>query len=113
MRLNIITPQFIVLFLFSLLGGLTLNQTALAQKGDTGVRCVAVAGSVLAQKKAGEWDPVAPKANVPADRLVIALFGADFASANGDVQARLISDVGQRGPFPVLEAAARFHDGAG
>ena len=68
----------------------------------------AVQGALLAKTDAG-WESVAAKSDVPADRLVVALFGADFRSLNGAVEGKMIADVGQRGPFPVLEAAARFH----
>jgi hypothetical protein len=68
-----------------------------------------VDGALLARTKAGGWESVAAKSDVPADRLLVALFGAELQSANGAVDVKLVADVGQRGPFPVLEAAARFH----
>ena len=35
--------------------------------------------------------------------------GARVTTVHDAVEIRLIADVGQRGPFPVLEAAVRFH----
>jgi hypothetical protein len=52
---------------------------------------------------------VAEKSDVPAGQLLIALFGAEFISPGGGVNVRAVADVGQRGPFSVLEAALRFH----
>jgi hypothetical protein len=68
----------------------------------------AVHGALMIKSDAG-WDTLAAKSDVPADRLIVALFGADFRSLNGAVEGKMIADVGQRGPFPVLEAAASFH----
>ncbi len=72
-------------------------------------QCVAVHGRLLAQTKSGSWENITAPGSLPLDRLVIALFGAEFKSGNGAVEGQLFSDVGQRGPFPVLESACRFH----
>jgi len=72
-------------------------------------QCTAVQGALFTSAGKGAWKNVAPKGDVPVDQLLIALFGAEFKSANGGVEARVLADVGQRGPFPVLEAALRFH----
>ena len=68
----------------------------------------AVHGALLMKTDAG-WESVAAKSDVPADRLVVALFGAEFRSLNGAIEGKMIADIGHRGPFPVLEAAASFH----
>ena len=72
-------------------------------------KCVAVHGALLMRTKTGGWDSVAAKSSVPAGRLLVALFGAEFESPNGAIEMRMIADVGQRGPFPVLEAAVQFN----
>jgi hypothetical protein len=82
--------------------------TAQGEK-SAGVRCVAVEGALLTQTAKGQWVSVAAKSDVPAEKLLVALFGAEFNAPGGGVNARVVADVGQRGPFPVLEAALRFH----
>lgn len=82
--------------------------TAFAQD-QPAARCAAVHGAMLMRTPAGAWQSVAAASNIPADRLLVALFGAEFHDAKDAVEMRLIADVGQRGPFPVLEAAVRFH----
>ena len=66
-------------------------------------------GAVLQKTKDG-WTSVADKSPVPIDQVVVALFGGEFESTNGAVGVKMLADVGQRGPFPVLEAAVVFHD---
>src|SRR2546422_953675 len=78
-----------------------------AAQDKAAVRCTAVHGALLTASKDG-WSNISAKTDVLADRLVVALFGAEFTSPNGAVGLKMIADVGQRGPFPVLEAAASF-----
>lgn len=59
--------------------------------------------------KAGTWEAIAAKSDVAADRLLVAMFGAEVNSPDGAVQVRLVADVGQRGPFASLETRVRFH----
>jgi hypothetical protein len=73
-------------------------------------RCTAVEGALLMAGKAGAWEALAAKSDVPKDRLLVALFGADFVSADGDVKVRMMADVGQRGVFATFESAVVFHD---
>jgi hypothetical protein len=80
-----------------------------AQGNQAGARCTAVEGALLSASKAGEWQSVAAKADAPLERRLVALFGAEFQAANGSAQMRLVADVGERGPFPVLETAVQFH----
>lgn len=84
------------------------NADVRAQKPTNSGRCVAVSGAVLTPADKG-WTNVPAMSDVQPDKLLVALFGAEFASPTGSVQARVVADVGQRGPFPVLEAALRFH----
>lgn len=79
-----------------------------AQKGNAPARCTAVSGVLLTPSSKGPWTSVAADSDVPAEKLLVALFGADFSVPG--VMARVAADVGHRGPFPVLEAAIRFHD---
>ncbi|HZZ82480.1 MAG TPA: hypothetical protein VFE62_28535 [Gemmataceae bacterium] len=73
------------------------------------VHCNAVHGALLIEEKPGKWDAVKPKSDIPAEKLVIALFGAELQAPDGAVDVKLVADVGQRGPFASLEARARFH----
>jgi hypothetical protein len=84
-------------------------QVAHAQDKTVAAQNTAVHGALLMRTKAGGWQSVAANAEIPADRQLVALFGAEFTSDNEAVQLRLVADVGQRGPFPVLEASVRFH----
>ena len=79
------------------------------EKAAPAARCTAVHGALLMQVKNAGWESLAADSNVPTDQLLVALFGAEFRSLNGAVGAKVIADVGQRGPFPVLEAAVQFH----
>jgi hypothetical protein len=89
---------------------LSFHEAALAQdRGSATARCMKVHGALLMPAQSGGWQSVASEADVPADRLMVALFGAEFRSGNDAIEMRLLADVGQRGPFPVLEAAVRFH----
>lgn len=107
MRSNVFDPCRLVLIV-SLLSGLPISATT-QDKAKPAVRSTAVHGALLTQTKALGWESVAAKTDVPADRLLVALFGAEFRSLNDAVEAKLIADVGQRGPFPVLEGAVLFH----
>ena len=81
------------------------SEPAAAQ--SAAVRCVKVHGVLLTESKSG-WDSIKAADDVPANQSVLALFGAELKSINGAVDAKLVADIGQRGPFPVLESAARF-----
>jgi hypothetical protein len=87
--------------------GLADTSPVAAQKAKS-TRCVGVEGCLLARTKTG-WETVNASDPVPPDRLLVALFGAELKSVNGAVHASLIADIGQRGPFPVLESAVRIH----
>jgi hypothetical protein len=80
---------------------------ALAQK--KAAHCTAVEGALLMAGKAGTWESIAAKSDIGADRLLVAMFGADVSSLNGAVDVKLVADVGQRGPFASLETRVRFH----
>jgi hypothetical protein len=104
MRLHRSLFRVAFLLLGTLVAAFAVSGTATAQ-----VRCVAVHGSLLKLDKPGGWESVATGSVLKTNHRLVALFGADFQSQNGAVDARLVADVGQRGPFPVLEAAIRFN----
>lgn len=95
-------------FGFALLFALGCVQSAPAQM----VTSTASHGMLLMPAKNGAWETLAANSKVPADRLIVALFGGEFQSADGSVDAKVLADVGMRGPFPVLEAAVKFHSNA-
>ena len=76
------------------------------------VTCTQIHGALLSRASTKDWQALRAESAVPKDALLVALFGADFRSSNKAVEARMLADVGQRGPFPVLEAAVRFHAGS-
>jgi hypothetical protein len=79
-----------------------------AQGGKVGVRCTAVDGALLTLDKRYEWKSVVADTDAPMDKRLVALFGAEFQSSNGAAKVKLVADVGERGPFPVLETAVKF-----
>jgi hypothetical protein len=50
---------------------------------------------------------------VPSGTLLVGMPRAELVPNSGAVQLRLLADIGQRGPFPVLEAGVILHDPAG
>jgi hypothetical protein len=88
---------------------LALTVPVQAQKTKPAAQCTMVHGALLTSEKPGTWEPIAAKSDIPADRLVVALFHADVLSPDGAVEAKLLADVGHRGPFASLESRVRFH----
>jgi hypothetical protein len=80
-----------------------------AAQEKTAAKCTDVHGALMTHRANGKWEGVPSGSAVPADQLLIVLFGAEFVSPNGFVQTRILADVGERGPYPVLESAVRFH----
>jgi hypothetical protein len=94
--------------------------TAGAAAGDTpkdsgkpAAKCVAVSGVLLAKQADGAWKSVPAGASVPSGAALVGMPRAELAPGSGDIQLRLLADVGQRGPFPVLEAGVILHDASG
>src|SRR5260370_3747455 len=110
MHLNTRFRRWTVSIVLALWALLSFHEAALAkERGNASVRCTKVHGASLMRAQSGGWQSVASEADVPENRLLVALFGAEFRSCNGAIEMRLLADVGQRGPFPVLETAIRFH----
>jgi hypothetical protein len=110
MHLNTRFRRWTVSIVLALWALLSFHEAALSkERGNASVRCTKVHGALLMRAHSGGWQSVASEADVPENRLMVALFGAEFRSGNDAIEMRLLADVGQRGPFPVLEAAVRFH----
>jgi hypothetical protein len=77
--------------------------------GGSGVVRATTVHGVLLRRAGDSWQPVKAKEAVPANTQLVALPRADFLSKNGAVEVAFLADVGQRGPFPVLETSATFH----
>lgn len=99
--------------IIALLAALAIALPALAsaQEKGTPATCVAAPGALLVQGKAG-WKAIKPGEAITADVTVVSLFDAILRSANGGVTVRMAADLGQRGPFPILESAITLHDDA-
>ncbi len=104
MHLHATLTRFAVLSLVGILG---LATPALAQQKPV-AHCMAIDGALLMADKDGKWEAVAAKSDVPADRLLVAMFAADLMSLDGAVHVKLIADVGQRGPFASFETRVRL-----
>jgi hypothetical protein len=81
--------------------------------GKAAATCTHVSGVLLAKEASGAWKPVKEGAALPSGSLLVGMPKSEFVSASGAVQGRLLADIGQRGPFPVLEAGVVLHDAAG
>src|SRR5919202_1155651 len=55
------------------------------------------------------WELVPRRGALPAGDLILGLPGAAIDSSNGAVRLDLLTDIDQRSPYPVLEAAVRLH----
>jgi hypothetical protein len=102
-----------------LLGGwllLTCGSPALAQD----VKCTSVRGAFLARQGKATvkalvtgialdkaWRGIQAGDAVPQDVPLVALFEAELSSANGAVGVKMVGDIGEFGPLPVLESALR------
>jgi hypothetical protein len=98
-----------------LLVGILLAQIPTDLPKDSGkpaVKWVSVSG-VLLERQGGSWKAVKPGDSLASGVLTVGMPHVDLLSLSGVVQVRLLADIGQRGPFPVLEAGATFHDPAG
>ncbi len=85
-----------------------LPMTAFAQDKAAPPTCTAAPGVLLAGDGA-TWKAIKPGEAVPTDSTLVALFDAVLRSGDGGVTVRLVTDVAQRGPLPILETAVRLH----
>ena len=84
-----------------------LAQPAVAQ--EAGLRCADHQGVLLARSGAG-WKAVKAGDAVAPGTSLVAMFEANLESANKAVAVRLLGDIGEFGPLPVLESAVRVLD---
>ena len=95
----------LMLFRKLLVAGLALGSApVIAGEAPSPGKCLAIAGALLV-REGKSWKPLKAKDPIPPGHLIVALPKAELASANGAVHVHLLADVGQRGPFPVLESA--------
>jgi hypothetical protein len=101
-----------------MLAGLFLVPTAAADEpaknsGKPAAKSVSVSGLLLAHEPAGAWKPLLGGAAVPSGSLLVGMPRVELVSNSGAVALGMLADVGNRGPFPVLESAIILHDAAG
>jgi hypothetical protein len=84
---------------------------AFAQDKGAPATLAAAPGVLMAETKTG-WRAVKAGEAPLAETTLVSLFDATLRSANGAVEARLLADLGGRGPFPILDAAVLLHDDA-
>ncbi len=97
--------------------GALLGQSAWAEQpkdsGAVAAKCVSVAGILLNKEANHGWKPVKVGDALHSGALVIGLPRSELISPSGALQVRMLADIGNRGPFPVLEAGLTLHDAAG
>jgi hypothetical protein len=82
-----------------------------AQAGNAVAVCDEVQGVLLAASEAS-WRPVKAGSEIAAGTQLCALFEAVLAPKNRNVEVRLLGDVGEHGPLPVMEAAVTMRESA-
>ena len=72
--------------------------------GEPGVagKVSAVHGTLL-ERGEGSWQALKAGATVKGGATLVALFAAELRSPNDALDVRLVADIGQRGPLPVIE----------
>lgn len=55
------------------------------------------------------WRALKSGQDIPDGKLLVSLPKAELVSSNGAVHIAMLADIGQRGPYPVLESAAKIH----
>lgn len=76
---------------------------------EAGVHCLERDGVLLA-RSGKSWQTLKPGDQVAPGTSLVVLFGADLESANKAVGIRLLGDIGEFGPLPVLDTAVRVLD---
>ena len=76
-------------------------------------KCTSVAGVLLEREPGKAWLPLKAGDPIRDGMLLVAMPKAAIRSRNGAVELGMLSDLGQRGPLPVLESAVILHDGEG
>lgn len=89
------------------LAGLLAALSPASGQDDGAGRCVEVKGALLS-RTGGGWKALKAGENVPSGVELVALFEADLESANKAVAIKLLADVGDFGPLPVLDTSARL-----
>jgi hypothetical protein len=82
------------------------------KSGSAVATCVSVAGALLELRPKAAWEAVKAGDRVGPGVLLVALPKAELLSANKAVTLNMLADIGQRGPYPVLESAVRIHANA-
>ncbi|MCC6417631.1 MAG: hypothetical protein IT429_05220 [Gemmataceae bacterium] len=80
-----------------------------AQEKTAPAKAEHVHGTLLRRADGNTWKVVKQGDAIPAGSLLLGLPRGELLSANGAVTMVLVADIGQRGPFPVLEAGATLH----
>ena len=81
--------------------------------GQPAAKCINVSGLLLNKEAGGTWKSVSAGQALASGTVLVGMPRVEIMSLTGDVQLRLLADVGQRGPFPVLESGVILHDPAG
>jgi len=81
--------------------------------GQPAGKTLSVSGLFLSKDSSGTWKSVKAGDALPSGSLLLGIPRVEFTSLSGEVQVRLLADIGNRGPFPVLESAVVLHDAAG
>lgn len=96
-------------WLAATLAGCILGPSSSAQEAGA-FQCIAVKGTLLGRADGG-WQSLKANASIaPPRTTLIALFEADLKCSSGGVALKMLGDIGQFGPLPVLDTAIRVLD---
>ncbi|MBI3410274.1 MAG: hypothetical protein HY040_18190 [Planctomycetes bacterium] len=87
---------------------LCLHASALPVSAGEGEKEIARVNAVfggLVKKDKSRWQAVKAGDTISAGTLLVALPKSEITTANGAIHLSMLADIGQRGPFPVLESA--------
>jgi hypothetical protein len=103
----------VTLFCVAVSGAVLQANEPVKDSGKPAAKCGPVSGVLFLRDSAKTWKAVKEGDMLPSGALLVGMPRAEIESASSTVKVKLLADVGQRGPYPVLEAGVVLHDAAG
>jgi hypothetical protein len=92
----------------------TATDQASKDSGKAVARCESIAGVLLIREPGqAHWRAGKEGDSLGSGSLLIGMPRVEFVSLSGNVKGKFLADIGQRGPFPVLETGVILHDADG